>query len=486
MISVDAGSNSDDLLAFLRIFVGLCFDLATRPNYPGTRQNASCRPPLWRAGFRFSGDKAFMRNTELASVRAAILGALGLGAGGVTVGCGGLVVFEEDGAGGSGNTTQTATTGTKGTSGQTTNASTGTGSTTSGVTTGGGCTTPISATAIPPPAEGPCGGFPSAQYICFPKLPDGPACTAIYSEACVLDAYSCGFAEVGTASCPDFGADQCCFIVVGDCPIGRPFMVGGTARLASVAANGAWTADDGAVMPTVALLDQPTRDALAAFWTREALTEHASVASFSRFVLQLLALGAPADLVRDATRATADEVEHARIAFSFASEYGGRHVGPTELDVSGALDGIRDRAAAAVSMASEGCVAETVSALLLRAAAEEATDPAVKAALTRIADDEMDHALLAWRALGWMLASGDEAMRASVAEVFERSTAHVGLGPVVEAGDPARMRAHGYLPLAERRSRAAEVLATVVAPCARTLLADERTSKRSVARAIRA
>ncbi len=415
-----------------------------------------------------------MQKSDFVSARAAILGALGLGAGAVAAGCGGLVVFEEEGAGGAGTTSQTAGPGTSksGSSGQ---SGMTTATAASVVATGGGCL-PISSVKIPPPADGPCGGFFSAQYVCFPKLPDGPACTALYSDSCILETYSCGLSEVGATFCPDLGADQCCYTVVGECFIGRPFMVGGVARLASATTGACWTTgdDDASVMPNVADLDSPSREALAAFWTREGLTEHASVASFSRFTLQLLALGAPADLVRDATRATADEVEHARTAFSFASTYAGRVIAPSALDVSGALDGLVDRTLAAASIASEGCVAETVSALQIRLAADEATDPAVGAALRRIADEEMEHALLAWRALAWLLEAKDAQMHAAVARVFDEAAAHVGIGPVVEAaGEGARMRAHGYLPVDDRRRHAAEVLQAVVGPCARALLQEQ-------------
>ncbi len=56
------------------------------------------------------------------------------------------------------------------------------------------------------------------------------------------------------------------------------------------------------------------REALADRWTRDATYEHASIASFARVTLDLLALGAPAALVSGAQRAGLDEVEHARIA----------------------------------------------------------------------------------------------------------------------------------------------------------------------------
>ena len=63
----------------------------------------------------------------------------------------------------------------------------------------------------------------------------------------------------------------------------------------------------------------PLRDAVVKAWTTAARAEHASVASFARFTLQLLHLGAPADLVADAQQAALDEVRHARLCFGVAS-----------------------------------------------------------------------------------------------------------------------------------------------------------------------
>jgi hypothetical protein len=58
------------------------------------------------------------------------------------------------------------------------------------------------------------------------------------------------------------------------------------------------------------------RSRLAHIWIETALGEHASVAAFARFVLHLLSLGTPPDLLLDAIQAMEDEVHHARLSES--------------------------------------------------------------------------------------------------------------------------------------------------------------------------
>ena len=70
------------------------------------------------------------------------------------------------------------------------------------------------------------------------------------------------------------------------------------------------------------------RERAAAWWLRAALLEHASIASFARFSLELLRYGAPPELVVGAHRAALDEVAHARLAFALASSWSGRDLGP--------------------------------------------------------------------------------------------------------------------------------------------------------------
>ena len=79
---------------------------------------------------------------------------------------------------------------------------------------------------------------------------------------------------------------------------------------------------------------------LAHAWTNVALMEHASIAAFARFTLQLLALGAPPDSRRASNAAMADEtMARASLAFAIASAYAGRAVGSRPAHDRRSLDG---------------------------------------------------------------------------------------------------------------------------------------------------
>lgn len=73
------------------------------------------------------------------------------------------------------------------------------------------------------------------------------------------------------------------------------------------------------------------RSALASRWLDSALLEHASIASFARFSLHLLAVGAPPELLERTQRAALDEIEHARLAFAIVARgRGGRSRSPPD------------------------------------------------------------------------------------------------------------------------------------------------------------
>jgi hypothetical protein len=223
--------------------------------------------------------------------------------------------------------------------------------------------------------------------------------------------------------------------------------------------------------PDLSQLDADTRLALADVYTREALAEHASVASFARFSLQCLSCGAPAELVRGAQQAALDEVAHAELALGLAAAYGATELRPGRLDVRGALEGLLDPISVAASVAREGAIAETVSALVLAAARDAAQDPAVRAVLTRVAREELQHAALAWKYLRWALEQHGDTVREALAPIFASAAAHVGFGSVTPlCGDERAMRAHGYLPIRERRAVAEQALVQVIAPTAAALL----------------
>lgn len=247
------------------------------------------------------------------------------------------------------------------------------------------------------------------------------------------------------------------------CAVGRPFLVGGEARLAAAERRRDWAA---ALSPELAQLSATEREALHAYWQQSALMEHASIAAFSRFALDLLSLGAPPELIEAASRAMLDESEHAKACFALAGAFGGTSIGPSTLAIDGSLDS-RDLAQIVTTTVLEGCVGETVAALEAAEALEHATDPAVRAALTRIARDELEHAALAYRFIAWARsrfgAEVDDLARTAIELAF-------GQTPAFEPADAA-VPSHGLLGAAHRAELRARVLSDLVTPSVQSLLA---------------
>ena len=191
---------------------------------------------------------------------------------------------------------------------------------------------------------------------------------------------------------------KCCYHVEGhDCGEGgRPFLVHGEARVANLLREGASAAS--------------TTAAVTHTWLADAQMEHASIAAFARLSLQLLSLGAPTELVRDAQLASLDELRHADFFFELASRHAGSPLRPGPLDVAGALDDC-SLAGLVESNLLEGCIGETLAAEQLRQRAELVDDPELQAALLSIAEDETRHAALAFRILAWCRHSAPDLTR---------------------------------------------------------------------------
>lgn len=206
----------------------------------------------------------------------------------------------------------------------------------------------------------------------------------------------------------------------GLCVIGRPLLVEGTVRVAPTRPSSDWL--DPAQPRPEPPADAAVRRALADRFLAAAQLEHASVAAFARFALELLAFGAPADLVEDAAAAMADETAHARLCFTLAGHFGGAPVGPAPLP----MEGVRPAATLALAVESaivEGCLGETLAAC---DAAEEAAgpvEPILRDVWRRIAADERRHAELAWRFVRWALATGAPGVRERAAAAFDRALA---------------------------------------------------------------
>jgi hypothetical protein len=260
----------------------------------------------------------------------------------------------------------------------------------------------------------------------------------------------------------------CCYyldvVPAGPCCGGRPLLVEGVARTAPVVRRGEWEAE---IAPDVARLDPKTRSALALAWADDARYEHASIASFARLSLELLSVGAPPALLSDAQRALGDEIAHARLAFGLAAAYGGAPVGAGPLDLTGVLPA-STLVSVAVAAVREGCIGETIAALIAAEALAVARDPAVISALERIARDEADHAASAYRLVAWAVRSGGEEVRAAVARAFDEPFT-LPAAQEIDA-DLDALRAHGRIAPRDVRGIAERALAEVVAPSARALL----------------
>ena len=125
--------------------------------------------------------------------------------------------------------------------------------------------------------------------------------------------------------------------------------------------------------------------------------EAASVDAFQLLRRELRAVGAPRRLLRAVSRSARDERRHARIAGALA-----RRHGVAVPAVERAAAPLRSLTELALENAVEGCVRETWGALLALRQAARASDLGVRAAMSRIAPDEVRHAELAWAIDRWL------------------------------------------------------------------------------------
>lgn len=236
----------------------------------------------------------------------------------------------------------------------------------------------------------------------------------------------------------------------GECVIGRPYFEDGVDLYAPLRSD---------APQTLALVRESAR---AAAWARAGAGEHASVAAFARLTLQLLALGAPTDLLRGAQQAALDEVGHAEQCWALAERFGAAKLSPGPFpfprDVAVGI-GLAELASAAVR---EGCLAETLGAHVAQVAADLAPEPDVRAALQRIAAEEATHAVLSFRIVAWALQVGGSAIEAAVQSAFEAPCPRL---------DLEELALRSNVDVAELQRAAEQGLVEVIRPAAQRLLA---------------
>ncbi len=258
-----------------------------------------------------------------------------------------------------------------------------------------------------------------------PKTPDGPG-----GPETTLDV------EATKARRAAGIGDACCYDWFDPCPGGRPLRDGDVAVQASF----------GDVAPRRAAGRTPHPEAAAA-WLRDAGYEYTSVASFARAALELMAVGAPAELVRDCHLAALDELRHAEVCAEIAWSLGAAPVAPRAVPALAPREATWIRVA--VDTFVEGCVGETLAALVMSTVAAECPDPELRALLEAIAEDEERHAALAWRTLRAALGRGGAPVAEAVREAAARARPEPGSTAPVGPADATLRRAGRLDPRAQ-------------------------------------
>lgn len=271
----------------------------------------------------------------------------------------------------------------------------------------------------------------------------------------------------GTSSFESRTNDTCCYRTVRPRPMimrGRPMREDGAPVIAATSPGvGAWSVPDAEwLAPGIALSAvQAARAAHA--WAEDALHEHASVAAFARLALDLLALGAPPDLVERAHVAASDEIRHAKTAFAIAAALGEpRTPGRMPIGRGPSSDVTLTRLATETFV--EGCVGESIAAMELAEASRRCLSPPIAAALARMAEDEASHAELAWRIVDWALREGGREVANALAEAQRALATPDATAATVD------LTAVGILGPDDRMAIARATLRDVIAPSADQLL----------------
>lgn len=148
-------------------------------------------------------------------------------------------------------------------------------------------------------------------------------------------------------------------------------------------------------------LSIPTIDApatVASYLAEQATVESMAVDAFALLGQELEHYGAPNALRAGVTRARADERRHAQVVGALAQRHGYAWEPPAPVEHS-----VRSLEEIAQDSVIEGCVRETLGALLTRHQADTATEPRVARAMAALAEDELEHAALGRALAAWSI-----------------------------------------------------------------------------------
>ena len=184
---------------------------------------------------------------------------------------------------------------------------------------------------------------------------------------------------------------------------GRPLIFEGVAQAASISLGKAWSKGP---LAESSLLTLKQRQVLSTFWLKTAQMEHASVASFHQFALDLMRFGASPELLIRTNKAILDEVAHAKAAFAITEGLLGQPVSPSEFHMN--IQPTVNVSDFATKVALEGAINETIAVVLASLQRAKCTDFAIQQFLSDVIREEAEHAELAWDTLRWLVTKGGQ------------------------------------------------------------------------------
>lgn len=198
------------------------------------------------------------------------------------------------------------------------------------------------------------------------------------------------------------------------------------------------------------MLTAPQKRVVADVWRQNGRAEHASIASFSRLSVDLLAVGAPMQLITHAHQDALDEVRHTETCFRIAALIDGEMHSPAAFpEVHHAKSRSTVHAKALQELAIEGLIDgalyEGVAADLLAKLAHEAATPFLQETLHGIAADERRHAEHGWEILQWCIQTGGLDVVQAVQHAWAQIPQHIAptVSPETADGSLTAFGVHG-------------------------------------------
>ncbi len=145
------------------------------------------------------------------------------------------------------------------------------------------------------------------------------------------------------------------------------------------------------------------RQFIIEYWLESSISEHTSIASFNKHSLELISIGAPSNLLIRCNQAAIDEIVHAVLCMSVVSSVSGKKLSDPVTSVANLLPTEPTPKDIMLSVLYDGCINETLAAFSAKVVSRYTKEPNIKKIIEKIDMEEMNHALLAFDTLDWII-----------------------------------------------------------------------------------